>query len=129
MKRDWDVMRKIMLEVDRLELSDGQLTSNDVSGVPREIAAYHMTLLIEGYLAEGGTREESPVGLIPQPFLTRTIPPMFMVRLTRDGCTLLNEIRRNQTWSAIKRLARVKGVPLSRVEIEGAAAAIKLRRK
>lgn len=101
MRRDWDVMRKVMLKIEALPTEDSTLTSSDIEGIDAECAAYHMRLLIEAGMVSDGCRD--------------AVGPVYChaSRLTWDGHELLDQIKRDTVWNKVKETARIKGVDLS----------------
>jgi hypothetical protein len=101
MKRNWDVIRKIMIKLEEIPTEDGQLDSDALCGVDPETAFYHMRLMIEAGLAQGSCPE----------MLGRSSGCLF--RLTWAGHELLDHIRRDTVWNRIKETARNKCIDLS----------------
>lgn len=104
MKRDWDVIRKILMKVEELPSEDAVVDSDQIDGVDSAIAAYNMRLLLKAYLIEGGGRPEG---------VTNAPPWVYATRLTWGGHELLDNIRRETVWKRIKSIAAEKGVDLS----------------
>jgi len=113
-KRDWDVIRKILLRIELLPTSDSQVDSSEFEdrGIANEVAAYHMALLQEAGLIEGGGRKGGGV------------PYRFAFRLTWDGHELLDQIRRDTVWAAIKGRLMQSGVDVSVDAVRLAASAL-----
>lgn len=109
MKRNWDVIRKIMVKLEEVPTESGQLDSDEIGGVDNETAFYHMRMMIEAGLAVGSCPE----------MLGRTHG--CLMRLTWEGHELLDKIRRDTVWNKVKETARVKGIDLS-TEIVGSLA-------
>lgn len=101
MKRNWDVIRKIMIKLEEIPTESGQLDSDAIQGVDNEAAFYHMRMMIEAGLAVGSCPE----------MLGRCQGDL--LRLTWDGHELLDKIRRDSVWNKIKETARSKSVDLS----------------
>lgn len=101
MKRNWDVIRKIMVKLEELPTEGGQLDAEAVCGVDAEAAAYHMRLLIEAGLAVGSCPE----------LVGASRGCLF--RLTWEGHELLDRIRRDTVWNRVKEIARTKSIDLS----------------
>ncbi len=101
MKRDWDTIRRILLAIEQLPGEDSQLSSDQIPGLLPDEAAYHMRLLREAGLIEGGCRQA-------------TGPAWCYARaLTWNGHELLDSIRADTAWQRIKTAAREKGVDMS----------------
>lgn len=102
MKRDWDHIRRLLLAIEALPTEDSTFTSNDAADIPAEVAAYHMRLMIEGGLINGGCRDS----FAGKPYCHAS-------RLTWQGHELLDAMRRDTAWYRIKSLAQDKGLDLS----------------
>lgn len=101
MKRDWDVIRKILIRVEALPTVDSTIDSSEIEGVDSETAAYHMRLLLEAGLTVGGCADH--VGP----------PHCHAFRLTWAGHEFLDQIKRDTVWNKVKETARKKGMELS----------------
>lgn len=101
MKRNWDVIRKIMIKLEEIPSESGQLDSDAICGVDDEAAFYHMRMMIEAGLAVGGCPE------------TLGRCHGYLLRLTWDGHELLDKIRRDSVWNKVKETARSKSIDLS----------------
>lgn len=114
MKRDWDVIRKILLKIELLPTDDSQVDSTEFEdrGIPNEVAAYHMALLQEAGIIEGGGRKGS------------SSPYRFAFRLTWQGHELLDQIRRDTVWAAIKARLMQSGVDASVEAVRLAASSL-----
>ena len=113
MKRNWDVIRKILLQLEAIPDEGGQLACGDLAGVDNEAAFYHMRLLIESGLAVGGAPE-----------LLGGASYAYLTRLTWEGHELLDKMRRETVWNKIKETARTKGVDLSVEVVSQVGAAV-----
>lgn len=109
MKRDWDLIRMLLVE---LEASEGNLFTRDVSGYPEDAVNYHMGLLINAGLAEG----ECSTGIGSSGTTCR------LKRLTWAGHEFLDGIRSKNAWNAVKKVAQDKGLALSFEVVKLAAA-------
>jgi hypothetical protein len=102
MKRDWDVVRKILLKVE--ELSPGEwLRSDDheVHGIDNATAGFHMVLLKEaGFVA--GSCLDTGQGHICN-----------ISRLTWQGQEFLDSIKKDARWEKVKETAQAKGIDLT----------------
>ena len=112
MKRNWDVIRKIMIKLEAIPTESGQLESDDIHGVDNETAFYHMRMMIEAGLAVGDCPE------------TLGECEGYLLRLTWDGHEFLDSIRRDAVWNKIKETAKKKSIDLSVYTIKTAAKAI-----
>jgi hypothetical protein len=115
MKRDWDVIRKILITVEDVPSQDTQIDSDQIEGVDSDVAAYNMRLLLKEGLIEGGGRLESMPGASPWIFATR---------LTWEGHELLDSIRRDTVWNRVKSTVADKGLDLSVDVVKAVARAV-----
>ena len=114
MKRDWDVVRAVLLAVEARAVDGREVTSDDIADIEAGVAAYHMWLLINAGYAVGGGRDLDGMG-----------PPyVFLFRLTWAGHELLDEIRDPTVWGKIKSKVKEKGFDLTFDTIKAAAAAL-----
>lgn len=111
MKRDWDVVRSVLLAVEARTADSREVTSDDIAGVKPDIAAYHMWLLINHGFVKGGGRDLDSMG--PS--------HAFINQLTWPGNELLDEMRADTTWNRIKDTAREKGIELTFESIKAVA--------
>ena len=103
MKRDWDVIRKILIAIE--ESTDSIMNSDiaDTTAIDAETVGYHCKLLIDAGLIEGNCTD-----LIGAP-VTRCL----IHRLTWAGHEFLDQIRQPKLWNAIKATAKSKSLDLS----------------
>jgi hypothetical protein len=102
MKRDWELIRLILMKLEECESSAGVLRSSDVEGYDAEIVSYHMWLLKGGGLITAVCKEAvaKPVHCIAQ-------------NLTWEGHEFLDKVRSHTAWNKVKGLAREKGLDLT----------------
>lgn len=87
MKREMDVIRKILIE------SENGNLNNVIEGVPEDVLRFHKRLLIEANLIEGAIAGSGEV------------PDAIMIRkVTWQGYDLLDSIREESRWNQIKEL-------------------------
>lgn len=102
MKRDWDLVRAILLQVEQLPTATSQVRAPDVSGWDEELVGWHLALLVDAGIVEGNVSRS----------LGRA--PTTAVRgLTWAGCELLDSIRRPAVWNAVRVAAREGAVELT----------------
>ncbi|MBX3371653.1 MAG: DUF2513 domain-containing protein [Nitrospira sp.] len=99
MKRDWDLVRKILLQLEEQDC----LASDDVQGHDTRVVSYHIGLLNEAGLIKAG----------PTPRRTGSEQVWSASSLTWSGHEFLDQIRADSMWGQIKRTAREKGLDLS----------------
>lgn len=102
MKQDWEIIRKLLIKIEELPTEDSDFNSNDLAGYDNDMVAYQMRLMIEAGLIEGGCRNSFGAA-----------PLCHANSLTWKGHELLNSIRRETIWNAVKNKAREKGVDLT----------------
>ncbi|MGH8127018.1 MAG: DUF2513 domain-containing protein [Gammaproteobacteria bacterium] len=102
MRRDWDVMREIMLELEDAGSVTTTLNPSAVEDHPRDLVCYNMILLKEAGLAEGSVRYRNDGNADCK-----------LLRLTFSGHELLDEIRPKPVWEKIKSYSKEHGVELS----------------
>lgn len=102
MKRDWDLIRKVLLQVEALGNTQSHVEDGDIDGVDAENVSYHIHLLIEAGLVQGDCRQglDGPLRC-------------FASSLTWEGHEFLDKIRTTGMWNKIKTVAREKGLPLT----------------
>lgn len=101
MKRNWDTIRRILLAVEQLPDENSQINSHELSGIDPVEAAYHMRLLRDAGLIEGGCRKA-------------TGPTWcYATGLTWAGHEFLDRIRTDTAWNRIKTTARDKSLDMS----------------
>jgi len=99
MKRDFDLVRQLLLELEGEE-------AVDLSAYTKEQVNYHKALIKEAGFAEG---------IIHYPSSRHTdIPDVAMLqRLTWEGHEFLDKARNDKTWNKAKTLIKEKGASLS----------------
>lgn len=110
MKRDWELVRQILLALEGLGDSNGVVTAGDIKGYDAENVNYHMRLLNEAGLIQADVME--PLG---------ASVTCFANRLTWEGHQFLDNIRDNTLWNRVKATIREKGLEISFDTIKFAA--------
>ncbi len=100
MKRDWEVVRAILMRLEELGDAHSGLRTEDVTGFDAENVAYHMAILSEAGLID------ADVVLGDDGFGVAT-------RMTWSGHELLDHMRDSGTWNRVKKVIREKGIGLS----------------
>lgn len=113
MRRDWDVIRQIMLNLEDAESVITTLTPEAVEGYPRNLVCYNMVLLKEAELAEGSVLRGMG-----------NDPDCVLLRLTFAGHELLDQIRPKPMWEKIKSYVKKHGMELSLEAVRTAAAIV-----
>ena len=101
MQRNWDTIRRILLAIEQLPDENSQIGSSEIQGIDPEEAAYHLRLLLNAGLIEGGCRKA--IG-----------PPWcYATGLTWSGHEFLDRVRSDNHWNRIKISIREKGMDMS----------------
>jgi hypothetical protein len=101
MKRDWEVIRGVLSEVEAVSPEERNRFNYSEKNADRVKLEHALLLLDAGYIE--GT-----------PFRPTSVPPgLLRPTLTWQGHELLDTIRSKTVWERIKTLARDKGVELT----------------
>jgi len=113
MKRDWDLIRALLLRLEERTSSQPLLDPDQVPPWDSEMVSYHLHLLGEAGLAD---IVESK----------RLREPMYAMgrSLTWSGHEFLDAIRSASVWEKVKTNAKEKGLDLTFDLVKGIAAAI-----
>ena len=97
MKRDLDLIRKILLEVESCDDPDGIFNTMDINieGYRAELIQYHVGLLIDAGLV---TSSGEPVGFMDASFIS-----YFSVKLTWTGHEFLDNAKNESVWQTVKK--------------------------
>ena len=97
MKRDLDLIRKILLEVESCNDPDGIFNTMDINieGYRAELIQYHVGLLIDAGLV---TSSGEPVRFMDASFIS-----YFSVNLTWTGHELLDNAKNESVWQTVKK--------------------------
>jgi hypothetical protein len=88
MKRDMDLVRKILLEIERQPFTHGKITL-EIEGYSREEISYHVLLLSEANLIEAEVSARASAEYKP-------------IRLTWQGHEFLESVRDEARWNKLK---------------------------
>jgi|SRR5690554_90899 len=113
MKRDWELVREILTQIEELDSSEKSLEPSALKGYSLGVVSYHMSLLKDAGLIEATCFQPLSGEL-----------QCVANSLTWDGHEFIDKIRSDNTWGKIKSLARAKGLDLSIDVIKGAAATV-----
>lgn len=111
MKRDWDVVRFILIELETREDENSPLLVNADYSNPQLV--YHLELLIEAKLVNG---QRATSGIGPESFDIR--------RLSWEGHQFLDAIRDETTWAKTKKKVSESGVGMTFEVIKAVAVSI-----
>ena len=110
MRRDWDLVRQILLALEKTE--SGRLMPGDVPGWDKRIVSYHFKIMNEaGLICAKCVAGDGSVGCVG-------------LSLTWEGHELLDSIRAHSVWNQVKGLAREKGLDLTFYVVKEAAKTI-----
>ena len=112
MQRNWDIIRKILIEIEALSTEDSAFNSTDLQQADPETTAYHMRLMLEAKLIVGGCRDA-----MGPPFCHAS-------RLTWEGHEFLDKIKNETVWNKVKATARSNSIDLSFTVIKDLAKAL-----
>jgi len=100
MKRDWEVIRQILLRLEALGDADSILCAGEIPGFDEQRVTYNMVILKEAGLIEADAAYgEDGFGVA--------------TRMTWNGHELLDHMRDQGTWNSVKKLIREKGLDVS----------------
>ena len=100
MKRDWDVVRQILLELEEAESPTAGMLG--IEGMDDQVFGYHAKLMCDAGLVEAAIQEWFAGGINAQ-----------VDRMTWSGQEFLDGIRHKSVWDKIKTNAEEKGVSLT----------------
>ena len=109
MKRDWELIRKIMLAIEASPC-DMQVSSFSIKDYDPEIVGYHIKLLSDALLVEAINSSSD-----------ETMYEYYAQDLTLAGHEFLDNIRSDTNWNKIKTLIKGKGGELTFETIKAAA--------
>ncbi|AHF77900.1 Phage protein [Sodalis praecaptivus] len=112
MKRDWDLVRSIMLKAENLSERSEVVTDEDFPEVSSELVNYHIKIL-----GQAGLLEIIDVS-------TLASSAYYTTGLTFEGHDFLDNIRSNNVWSKTVALVKSKGIELTVDSIKTAATII-----
>lgn len=94
MKRDWNIIRDILLALESSPRAQVFLTAESLSQHDEQAVAYNMLMLVDGGYAEGR--------FIHSSLGDGHIAAATLIRLTNSGHDLLQVIRQQSVWEKIK---------------------------
>lgn len=112
MKRDWDLIRKILLKLEEKADTKSLLQDTEIKGFDPETVSYHFKLLHSAGLIEGVD------------FSSMTELSYVALSLTWAGHEFLDKIRSDTIWNNIKTLVKTKSLDLSLDVIKKAASVV-----
>lgn len=101
MKRDWDLIRKILIATEELSESNSILEANAISDYSSDIVNYHYWLLDQAGLVKAIDAS------------TTMTKELFVISLTWEGHELLDKTRQESAWIKVKNIIMNKGLDLS----------------
>lgn len=103
MKRDWDVIKAILIALDERDSTSRELQLQDFPAEQAHIYLYHVQLLIERRLISGHLSQ----------VVSTPAKNFRLQRLTWEGHDLLDTIRSRPVWERIKTISVEKGIELT----------------
>lgn len=105
MKRNWDIVREILLRLESSETANTVLNARDLKGYDEQEVGYNMRLLDEAGYIKARVRDSSTGdGLIVM---------ALAMRLTNPGHDLLDTIRSESVWVKVKEHFKGRGVEMT----------------
>ncbi|WP_233842201.1 DUF2513 domain-containing protein [Dyella sp. 2HG41-7] len=112
MKRDWDVVREILLALEQQNENSSRGISH-IEGRDDSNVAYHIRIMIEAGLIEGNVRD----------YLGGEVSAVAL-RMTWTGHEFLDQIRSQNVWGKVKSQAAEKGLSLTFEVVKSLAGAV-----
>jgi hypothetical protein len=112
MKRDWDLIKEILLAVEAMESTHGKLPPG-IAGYDSATISYHVHLLMQAGLITGCCAGGSNGPLV-----------CWALLLTWEGHEFLDTVRPRGLWEKIIRAARERGLELSYGVIKALAGSV-----
>lgn len=113
MKRDWELVRKILLAVEDLQGDCQTISGSSIPGYDPVVVSYHIFLMKEAGLVRATCSNS-----LSEP------RQCFAQEMTWSGHEFLDQIRSQTIWNKTVGLLRDKGLDLSFDTIKAAAAAV-----
>lgn len=113
MKRDWELIRKIMLAIEDLASTQQQVGEGDIKGYAPEVVSYHIMLLGQASLVKASCHKALGSNVVCN-----------ASHLTWQGHEFLDKIRNQSMWNKTLMVLRDKGLDLSFDTIKAAAASV-----
>lgn len=101
MKRDMDLVRKILLEIEKQYVSTA-LYNLEIDGYDKETIAYHCKIIYEAGLISDYNAQ----------YASDSIHDFGVGPLTWEGHDHLDKVRNNSIWEKTKEVITKKGLPL-----------------
>lgn len=105
MKRDWEIIREILIRLEAANAPNTYLNAETISQYPTQEVAYNMRLLSQaGYIK---------ANIIETGTATGEIGSALATHLTNSGHELLDTMRSDNVWSKIKETVKSKGMEMT----------------
>lgn len=101
MKRNWDIIRNILLAVEQLPDEHSQINSDEFLDMDSVDAAWHIRIMLDAGLIEGDCSRLMGSACC------------YATGLTWAGAELLDHVRHEAIWDSIKQASREKCVDMS----------------
>lgn len=102
MKRDWDLIRKILISVEALPDFNSTLRPEDLEGFQKDDVSYHIRMMQQAGFLQAICTDYMSEGTY-----------CIAQQLTWEGQELLSKIRDQSAWNKVKGAIRSKGFDLS----------------
>ena len=105
MTRNWEIIREILLSLERANTPNAVVNANSFADLPEQEVAYNMRLLSEdGYIEARIMSSSSGDG---------KINAALALRLTNAGHDLLDTMRNESVWSTVKEKFTSNGIDMT----------------
>jgi Hypothetical protein (DUF2513) len=105
MKRNWEIIRAILLKLEESSTPNTYLNAEVITEFPMQEVAYNMRLLKEANYIDAKILELSSG--------SGEIGAAIAIRLTNTGHEMLDTIRSESVWSKVKETFKSKGVEMT----------------
>ncbi|MGD9826038.1 MAG: DUF2513 domain-containing protein [Desulfobacter sp.] len=102
MERNWDVIREILLKIEKQPMVKGSLTLSDFENKDPSIISYHVQIMLEAGLINGSMYGEMV-----------DIDGFSIERMTWEGHEFLDTIRNDSVWSKVRKKFTETGISMT----------------
>ena len=96
MKRNWDIIRNILVSVEEMDVNKRVLHLKDFKGLDQYICSYHVELLFQAKLLDGY------ISKVISQDKSKQANDFSINKLTWEGHEFLDSIREEKVWKKIK---------------------------
>lgn len=102
MKRDWDLVRRILIEVEELPDLTSSLRPENIPDYPKDVVSYHIQIMEQAGFLDAVCTDYLSAGTL-----------CIAKQLTWEGHELLSKIRDQSAWNRVRTLIKTKGFEVS----------------